>query len=267
MAPEKMPRCRNSEKNNMRGGKAKLQMHQPAKPQTARQNRLLDALPAAVYQRLLPYLELVALPLAPTRVPLPGSSRYAYFPTTSVVSLSYALEDGVAAKAWQVGNEGVIGLSSLSGPIQAHQAEVQTAGYAFRLATHALKTEFERGGAFQQLLLRYLQALITQVSQLGICNQYHLLDQRLCRLLLRAFDQAPADQLAITHQQTADLLGVRRVGITEAVGKLHAAGIVRCGRGRLTLLSRRKLEAQACACYAVIKKEFDGLLPGKKASR
>lgn len=253
----------------MRGGKAKTQLHQPAKPErhTAGQNRLLGALPAAVYQRLLPYLELVALPLGQILFPLPGKMRYAYFPTTSVVSLSYVLDKGVAARAWQVGNEGVIGLSSLSGPIRTDQAEVQTAGYAFRLATHALRTEFDRGGAFQRLLLRYLQALITQVSQLGICNQYHLLDRRLCRFLLRAFDRATANQLAITQQKTADLLGVRRVGVTEAVGRLHAAGIIRCDRGQLTLLSRRKLEARACACYAVIKKEFDGLLPGTKAGR
>lgn len=254
----------------MRRGKARIseiELRHPAKPRTAKQNRLLDALPAAVYQRLLPCLELVALPLGQILFPHPGRMRHAYFPTTSVVGLSYALERGVAAKAWQVGNEGVIGLSSLSGPIRAHQAEVQTAGHAFRLATPALKAEFDRGGAFQQLLLRYLQALIAQVSQLGICNQYHLLDKRLCRLLLRAFDRTPADQLTITHQQTAELLGVRRVGVTEAIGRLHAAGIVRCGRGRLTLLSRRKLEARACACYAIIKQEFDALLPGKKTGR
>jgi hypothetical protein len=232
-----------------------------------RQNQLLDALPAAVYQRLLPCLELVALPLGQILFPAPGKMRYAYFPTTSIVSLSYAVDKSLSAKAWQVGNEGVVGLSSWSSPIRNDQVDVQTAGHAFRLAVHALKAEFSRGGAFQQLLLRYLQALITQASQLGVCNQYHTLDKRLCRFLLRAFDQAPANELAITQQRTADLLGVRRVGVTEAVGKLQTAGIIRCSRGHLTLLNRRKLEARACACYAAIKKEFDGLLPGKSASR
>lgn len=253
----------------MRDGTAKVQMRKPpqSKLQTPRQNRLLANLPAAVYQRLLPCLELVALPLGQILFPLPGKVRYAYFPTTSVVSLSYALDKGVAAKAWQVGNEGAIGLSSLSDRTRTDHADVQTAGYAFRLAVQSLRAEFGKGGAFQQLLMRYLHALIAQASQLGICNQYHLLDKRLCRFLLRAFDQAPANELAITQQQTADLLGVRRVGITEAVGRLHAAGIVRCGRGHLTLLSRSKLEARACACYAAIKKEFDGLRLGKIARR
>lgn len=244
-------------------------MHEPPESelQTPRQNHLLAALPAAVYQRLLPYLELVTLPRGQILFPPPGKMRYAYFPTTSIVTFSYAIDKSASAKAWHVGNEGVAGLSSLCSPIRNDQTEVQTAGHAFRLAVHALRAEFRRGGAFQQLLLRYLQALITHVSQLGVCNQYHTLDKRLCRFLLRAFDQAPANELAITQQRTADLLGVRRVGITEAIGRLQAAGIIRCGRGHLTLLSRRKLEARACACYAAIKKEFDGLLPGKSASR
>jgi hypothetical protein len=253
----------------MRSGNPKARVPEPTKPDphTPTQNQLLAVLPAVVYQRLLPRMELVALPLGEMLFPPPGKMRYAYFPTTSIVSVSYAIDTGVSSNAWQVGKEGVLGLSSWSSPIRNDRTEVHTAGHAFRLAVHALRAEFSRGGAFQQLLLRYLQALITQASQLGVCNQYHTLDKRLCRFLLRAFDQAPAKELAITQQRTADLLGVRRVGVTEAVGRLQAAGIIRCGRGHLTLLSRRKLEARACGCYAAIRKEFDGLLPGKSASR
>lgn len=256
----------------MRRAKAVAQMHEPSRsiPPTPRQNHLLAALPAAVYRRLLPGLELVALPHGAMLFSAPGKMRYAYFPTTSVLTMSYAIGKGVSAKAWQVGHEGVAGLSSLSDPIRNDQAEVQTAGHAYRLPANALRTEFSRGGAFQQLLLRYLNAMIAQVSQLGICNQYHTLEKRLCRYLLRAFDRVPASEakkLAITHQGTADLLGVRRVGVTEAAGRLHAAGIIHCGRGHMTLLNRRKLEALACGCYAMIKDEFDGLLAGKSASR
>jgi len=242
-------------------------MHEPPKSelQTPRQNHLLAALPAAVYRRLLPALELVSLPLGQILFPPPGKMRYAYFPTTSIVALSNAIDKGVSAQTWQVGNEGVVGLASLSSPVRKDQAEVQTAGHAFRLSAHVLRAEFRRGGAFQQLLLRYLQAFIMQLSQLGICNQRHSLDQRLCRVLLRAFDRAPANDLAITHQRTADLLGVRRVGVTEAAGRLQAAGIIRCGRGQIKLLSRGKLKARACGCYAVIKKEFDGLRLGDRA--
>lgn len=231
-----------------------------------RQNQLLAALPAAVYQRLLPGLELVALPLGQMLFPSPGKMRYAYFPTTSIVTLSYAVDKSGSAKAWQVGREGAVGLASLSDPIRNDQAEVQVAGHAFRLAAPDLKAEFSRGGALQQLLLRYLHACIMQLSQLGICNQHHTVDQRLDRFLLRAFDRAPANRLLITQQKTADLLGVRRVGVTEAVGRLQTLGIVRCGRGQITLLNRRKLEARVCACYAAIRREFEALLPRKSAS-
>lgn len=250
-------------------GKPKAQMHKRPKSesQAPRQNHLLAALPAAVYQRLLPSLERVAQPLGQIFFPAPGKMRYAYFPTTSIITWSYAIDKSVSANAWQVGNEGVIGLSFLSSPIGNDQAEVQNAGHAFRLPVHALRVEFSRGGAFQELLLRYLQAQIMQVSQLGVCNQYHTLDKRLCRFLLHAFDRVPTNKLAITQQRIANLLGVRRVGVTEAAGRLHAAGIIRCDRGHVTLLKRHKLEARACTCYATIKKEFDGLLPDKSASR
>lgn len=248
-------------KNIMRSGNPEVPLHNhpPSRPHTPRQNRLLAALPAAVYRRLLPCLELVALPLGPMLRPGRGKTHYAYFPTTSVLAMSYALDKNTSAKGWQIGKEGAAGLASLCSTIQNDRTEVQTAGHAFRLAAHALRTEFRRDGAFQQLLLRYLQALIAQVSRLGVCNQYHLLDQRLCRFLLRAFDQASANELAITQQTIADLLGVRRVGVTEAAGRLQAQGLIRCGRGRIALLDRRKLETRACACYAAIKKEFDAL--------
>lgn len=245
----------------MRSGNPKVLLHNPppSKQRTPKQNRLLAALPAAVYRRLLPCLELVALPQGPMLRPGRGKTHYAYFPTTSVLAMSYDLDKNTSAAGWQIGNEGVAGLSSLSGPIGNDRTEVETAGQAFRLAAHALRTEFRRGGAFQHLLLRYMQALIAQVSRLGVCNQYHVLDQRLCRFLLRAFDRASANELAITQQTIADLLGVRRVGVTEAAGRLHARGLIRCRRGRITLLDRRKLEARACECYAAIKKEFDAL--------
>lgn len=250
------------------GGQPKAQMNKSSKsdPHSPRQNQLLAALPAAVYQRLLPYLELVALPLGQMLFPSPGKMRYAYFPTTSILTLSYAVDKSGSAKAWQVGREGAVGLASLSGPSRNDQAEVQVAGHAFRVAAHALRAEFGRGGALQQLLLRYLHACIMQLSQLGLCNQHHTVDQRLDRFLLRAFDRAPQNRLLITQQEAADLLGVRRVGVTEAVGRLQALGIVRCGRGHITLLNRRKLEARVCACYAAIKKEFESLLPRKSAS-
>jgi len=253
----------------MLNGKPHTRMsgHAKLETQSARQNQLLAALPAAVYRRLLPYLERVALPVGRILFPPLAKIRYAYFPTTSIVALTYAVDKGVTATARLVGNEGVVGLSSLSGASRNDQASVQTAGHAFRLSIDILRAEFRRGGAFQQLMLRYWQVLVTQASQLGVCNLYHALDKRLCRFLLHAFDQAPADELAITHQSTADLLGVRRVGVTEAVGRLHAVGVIRSGRGHLTLLNRRKLEALACTCYGTIKKEFDGLLPDNRANR
>jgi hypothetical protein len=235
--------------------------------QSPKRNHLLACLPATALRRLLPALELVALPLGRILLPPLDTMRYAHFPTTSIISLSYASDPNVSAKAWEIGNEGVVGLASLSRPIRNHQTEVQVAGQAYRIAAQALKTEFSRGGALQELLLGYLHACIMQVSQIGICNQHHPLDKRLDRFLLRAFDRAQSSELAITQQRAADLLGVRRVGVTEGVGRLQALGIVRCSRGHITLLNRRKLEARVCACYSAIKKEFDGLLRHKSASR
>jgi hypothetical protein len=245
----------------MHGGKPKAQMNKSSESgqQSPRQNHLLAALPAAVYRRLLPALELVTLPLGQVLFPPARKVQYVYFPTTGLITLPCTFDQGVSSQAWPIGNEGVVGLALLSGPIRNDRAEVQLAGGAFRLSVDALRAEFMRGGAFQELLLRYLQAFIMKVSQLGVCNQHHTLDQRLCRDLLHAFNRVPANELAITHQQAADSLGVRRVGVTEAVGRLQAAGIIRCGRGQIKLLNRRQLNARACECYAVIKKEFDGL--------
>lgn len=227
-----------------------------------RQNRILAALPATVYRRLQPHLKLVTLPLDQALFPTLGRLRYVYFPTTSVVTLTYAVEEGVSAKAWPVGNEGVVGISSfLNDASKSNQAEVQIGGHAFRMDAQILRAEFRRGEEFQQILLGYVMALITQASQLGVCGHYHSTDQRLCRFLLRGFDRMPTNELALTHQRIAKLLGVRRVGVTKAAGQLQAAGIINYRRGHITLLNRQQLEARTCMCYAVINKAFDRLAP------
>ena len=223
-----------------------------------RQNRILATVPATVYQRLLPHLKLVTLPLDQALFPRRGELRYVYFPTTSIVTSAYAIETGVSAQAWLVGNEGVVGISSFLGrSIRSNQAEVQIAGHAFQLAAHALKSEFGRGGAFQKILLRYVMALITQASQLGVCSHHHVLDERLCQFLLFGFDRMGTTELTLTQQRIARILGVRREGVTDAAGRLRAARVIHYNRGHVTLLNRQKLKARACACYMVIKNEFD----------
>jgi hypothetical protein len=234
-------------------------------PDAPKQNHILAALPAVVYRRLLPRLQPVTLPLGRKLIPARGKPRYVYFPTTSIVSLSYGVEQGVMAKAWPVGNEGIVGISAfLDGPAGGKQAEVGVAGEAFRLDAETLRAEFRRGAELQKLLLRYVEALITQASQLGVCGHYHSVDQRLCRYLLLAFDRMPTNKLAITQQQIARLLGVRRVGITDAAGRLQEAGIIHYCRGQISLLNRRKLEARTCACYAVIRSAFESLRRKRK---
>ena len=229
-------------------------------PDVPKQNHILAALPAAVYQRLLPRLRPVTLPLGRTLIPSHGNPRYVYFPTTSIVSMTHGVEQGVKAKVWPVGNEGIVGISNFLSETDAdEQAEVEIAGQAFQLDAQTLGAEFQRGAALQKLLLRYVQALITQASQLGVCGQYHSIDQRLCRLLLCALDRMPTNKLAITQQRIAGLLGTRRESITEAAGRLQEAGIVHYGRGQIYLLKRRKMEARTCACYAVIRNAFDNL--------
>jgi CRP-like cAMP-binding protein len=228
---------------------------------TPKVNRLLAALPEAAYQRLLPDLEATTLQVGETLFSQAGRLQSAYFPTSGVVTLSYAVEeDGTMAKAWPVGREGIVGISLfLGGPQRDDRADVQIDGLAFRLSASALRVEFRRAGAFQHLLLRYVFALVTQASQLGVCSNYHPIEQRLCRFLLRLFDRVSGNELAITQERISELLGVRRVSITEAAGKLQAAGIIECARGHVRLINRKKLQERACACGAIIARAFEAV--------
>ncbi len=244
-------------------------MHEPSTSErySPRQNHLLAALPATVYRWLLPRLACVALPAGKVLLRTQGRLQSVYFPVDGVVALSYGVDgQGAPANAWPIGNEGMVGISSFLGAsTRKARAEVQIAGHAFRLDADVLREEFARGGALQRLLLRYVQALIAQAAQLDVCGHSHTLSERLCGFLLRAFDQMPTDELDITQERIARLLGVRRVGVSGAAGSLQAAGIIRYARGHILLLDRRKLEARACACHAVIGREFDRLCPYKSA--
>ena len=233
-----------------------------------RQNHLLAALPAAVYRRLLPRLACVALPAGKVLLHPRGRLQTVYFPVDGVVASSYGVDgQGAPANAWPIGNEGMVGISSFLGASTGRaRSEVQIAGHAFRLDADVLGEEFRRGGALQRLLLRYVQGLIAQASQLDVCGHFHTLSERLCGFLLHAFDQMPTDELDITQERIARLLGVRRVGVSEAAGGLQAAGIIRYSRGHIVLLNRRKLEARSCACHAAIEREFDRLRSHKTAS-
>jgi CRP-like cAMP-binding protein len=187
---------------------------------------------------------------------------HVYFPANSIVSLLYVMADGASAEIAVVGNDGVVGVSLfMGGETTPSRAVVQSAGVAYRLPGSVLKEEFRRGGATQQLLLRYTQALLTQMAQTAVCNRHHSVDQQLCRWLLLSLDRLSSNELAMTQELIANMLGVRREGVTEAAGKLQAAGVIRYSRGRITVLDRPALEAQACECYAVVKQESDRLLP------
>ncbi len=230
-------------------------------PPTPKQNLLLAALPAADYERLLPQLELVPLPLGWAVYESGSPQGYEYFPTTSIVSLLYVMEDGSPAEIAVVGNEGVVGISLfMGGETTPSRAVVQSAGYAYRLTGRLLKGEFERGGPLQHLLLRYTQALITQMAQTAVCNRHHAVEQQLCRWLLLSLDRLPSNELTMTQELIADMLGVRREGVTEAAGHLQAAGLIHYSRGKITVLERPKLETRVCECYAVVKREYDRLL-------
>jgi CRP-like cAMP-binding protein len=188
--------------------------------------------------------------------------RHVYFPTDSIVSLLYVLADGASAEISVVGNEGLIGIALfMGGETTPSRAIVQSAGYAYRLIGQQLKEEFHRNGQLQLLLLRYTQALITQMAQTAVCNRHHSVDQQLCRWLLLSLDRLSSNQLSMTQELIANMLGVRREGVTEAAGKLHKLGVLRYARGRITVLDRPKLEQLCCECYAVVKKESDRLLP------
>ena len=230
--------------------------------QAPSQNRLLAALPAADFARLQPHLELVSLPLGWAVYEAGGTQGYVYFPIDSIVSLLYVMEDGSSAEIAVSGNEGLVGISLfMGGETTPSRAVVQSAGHGYRLSAAVLKREFERGGDLQHLLLRYTQALITQMAQTAVCNRHHALEQQLCRWLLLSLDRLPANELVMTQELIANMLGVRREGVTEAAGNLQKARLINYSRGHITVLDRPKLEARVCECYAVVKREYDRLIP------
>jgi CRP-like cAMP-binding protein len=230
--------------------------------QTPKQNHLLAALPEASLQKLLPFLEAVPLPLGMVVYESGGTQGYVYFPTSSIVSLLYVLADGASAEIAVTGNEGLVGIALfMGGETTPSRAVVQSAGQGYRLRASVLKREFESGGALQHLLLRYTQALITQMTQTAVCNRHHAVDQQLCRWLLLSLDRLRSNELVMTQELIANMLGVRREGVTEAAGKLQSEGLIHYSRGHITVLDRPQLEARVCECYGVVKKEYDRLLP------
>jgi len=225
------------------------------------QNHLLAALPTAEFERLVEHLELVAMPLGQILYEPGGQMSHAYFPITAVVSLHYVMESGMSAESAGVGNEGVVGISLfMGGDTTPSSAVALIAGHAYRLDSRLLKQEFNRGGLVQQLLLRYTQALITQVTQTAVCNRHHSVDQQLCRWLLQTLDRTSTGELVMTQQLVASMLGVRREGITEVAGNLQDAGFIRSRRGHISVIDRSGLEARVCECYAIVRNELSRLL-------
>ncbi len=227
-----------------------------------RRNHLLAALPAQDLARLVPGLERVPLRLGEALYEPGSRMRHVFFPTTAIVSLLYVMEDGASAEIAIVGNEGIVGVSLfMGGETTPSRAVVQSAGHAYRLKGQTLKEEFYRAGPMQRLLLRYTQALLTQMAQTAVCNRHHSLDQQLCRWLLLSLDRLRSNELIMTQELIANMLGVRREGVTEAAGNLQRAGLIEYSRGRITVLDRPGLEARSCECYGVVRKEFARLLP------
>ena len=232
-----------------------------------RQNHLLCALPTDAYERLFPDLELIQMPLGKVIYESGDELRHAYFPTTCIVSLLYVMENGASAEIAVVGNDGIIGVALfMGGGTMPNRAVVQSAGYAYRLRAHRLMQEFDRFGGRRygtshDLLLRYTQALITQMAQTAVCNRHHSVDQQLCRWLLLSIDRLDANKLTMTQELIANMLGVRREGVTEAAGKLQQAGLIIYSRGHIQVLDRPGLETRVCECYQVVRTEFDRLLP------
>jgi CRP-like cAMP-binding protein len=226
------------------------------------QNHLLDALPTTDFERFASHLELIQMKLGDVLYEPGIKMRYVYFPTDSIVSLLYVLEDGASAEIAIVGNEGLLGISLfMGGDTTPSRAVVQSAGYGYRLKARLLKDEFERFGPTMHLLLRYTQALITQMAQTAVCNRHHSVDQQLCRWLLLSLDRLSSNELSMTQELIANMLGVRREGVTEAAGKLQDAGLIHYRRGKISVIDRPALETRACECYQVVKTEFDRLLP------
>jgi len=226
-----------------------------------KQNHLLAALPTETFARIAPYLELIALPLGDVLYESGDQLQHVYFLTSAIVSLNYLMENGASAEIAGVGNEGVLGVSILmGGNTTTSRASVHTAGHGYRLKRQVMMTEFNRGGPTMALLLRYTQALMTQISQTAVCNRHHSVEQQLCRWLLLTLDRLPTNELIMTQELIAGMLGVRREGITEAAGNLQRAGFISYRRGHITVIDRSGLETRSCECYGVVKNEFDRLL-------
>src|ERR1700677_1223798 len=231
------------------------------------QNHLLGALPPTEAQRWMPRLESVDMPLGSVLYESGGTLSHVYFPTTAIFSLLYVMENGASAEIAVVGNEGIVGVSLfMGGESTPSRAVVQSAGLGCRLKAALMKTEFDKAGAVLHLLLRYTQALITQMAQTAVCNRHHSLDQQLCRWLLLSLDRLQGPELVMTQELIANMLGVRREGVTEGALKLQKSGLIQYARGRITVLDRRGLESRTCECYAVVKREYDRLLPVALAS-
>jgi CRP-like cAMP-binding protein len=251
-------------------------LHQPGSPVSTavppltldpKANHLLSALPVEEWDRWRPLLEWVDLSLGQVLYESSGVQSHVYFPTTAIVSLLYVMENGASAEIAVVGNDGIVGISLfMGGESTPNRAVVQSAGHAYRLKSSAIKGEFNRSGPVMHLMLRYTQALITQMAQTAVCNRHHSLDQQLCRWLLLSMDRLQGDELLMTQELIANMLGVRREGVTESALKLQKAGLIRYLRGRITVLDRKGLEQRTCECYAVVKKEYDRLLPEKTAT-
>ena len=230
-------------------------------------NHLLAALPDAEWQRWQPQLESIEMPLGQVLYESGGTLSHVYFPTSAIVSLLYVMENGASAEIAVVGNEGIVGISLfMGGGSTPSRAVVQSAGEGFRLKAQTMKDEFNRAGPVLHLLLRYTQALITQMAQTAVCNRHHSLDQQLCRWLLLSQDRLHGNELVMTQELIANMLGVRREGVTEAALKLQKAGLIRYARGHIAVLDRESLQKRACECYAVVKDEYERLLPAKLAT-
>lgn len=232
-----------------------------------RQNHLLAALPLAEFERLCPHLEPIWMPLGKVIHEAGDRPHHAYFPTTAIVSMLYVMEDGGSAEVAVIGREGIIGIALfMGGETMPNRAVVLSAGFAYRLQRPIFKHQFDRfggrrSGSLNQLLLRYMQALVTQMAQTAVCNRHHSVAQQLCRWFLLSIDRLPSNQMDMTQELIATMLGVRREGVTEAAGKLQADGLIKYNRGRITVLDRLGLEARVCECYKVVKNEYDRLLP------
>jgi CRP-like cAMP-binding protein len=231
-----------------------------------RKNRLLAALPDRQWQEWTTQLERVQLPLGLVLYESGDTLGYMYFPITAIVSLLYVMENGASAEIAVVGNEGLVGVSLfMGGESTSSRAVVQSAGFGCRIRAKVMKDEFDKGGPVLHLLLRYTQALLTQMAQTAVCNRHHSLDQQLCRWLLLSLDRMEGDELVMTQELIANMLGVRREGVTEAALKLQKAGLITYARGHITVLNRQGVEARTCECYAVVKREYDRLLPEQLA--